>query len=262
MRKLMCCLILLITLVSSLPAGAQEAPVLPDPGPFVKGTGELLQEGALVNGIPCDVYGYAFNRGDMSFSFVLMAYEWKVTGMDFTWEELGEEELADSSISKWYAISGNGLTAYLNLTGKLLGKACTIVLYIPQGMDFTLDGTQTDATPFYNDTFTGSSDGTSSFYNDAFIGSGGTTPFYNGSLYGGASGGTTSFLNDVFEGFDAPWPGGSSSDDPTACSFCYGSGTCPECYGSGRFRNPYTGSYLDCSCDHGDCPICDGEGVW
>jgi len=297
MRKLICWMLIMATLLGCMPACAQAAPELPDPGPIVKAEGRLIRENVQLKGVPCDAYGYSFNRGNMSFGFVLMAYEWKVTGLGFTWEELGEEELADSTLSDWYAISKNGLTAYLNLTGKLLGQTCSITLYVPHGMNFPLAAQQDNAAPSSNDSpHGGTSGGTSSFYNGSLFGgiSGGTSAFYNGSLYdgasvgssgfyngslyGGASGGAGSFLNDTFldgndsgsstfynemlEDLNVSWSGGSYGDDEITCGFCHGTGTCPECHGSGSFRNPYTGSYLNCSCSFGDCPICDGTGKW
>ena len=265
MRKRLCWLMLLCMLCTLPVCHAVEAPVLPDPGPSVQAIGELIRENAELNGVPCTVYGYSFSRGDLSFSFVLMAYEWKVEGLDFVWQKMSTQYTDDNlSVSDWYTISKSGHTAHIHLTGNLLGKTCTLTLYVPQGMQFTPEGQQSAPTTFYSSWGTGSSTGgATSFYNDSFVGgsAGSTSSFYNSWGTGSSAGGATSFYNEVIEGLDEPLAG-AYSDEPTTCSYCYGSGTCPECYGSGRFRNPYTGSYLECSCDHGDCSLCDGEGVW
>ena len=264
MRKHLCWLMLLCMLCTLPVCHAVEAPVLPDPGPSVQAVGELIRENAELNGVPCTVYGYSFSRGDLSFSFVLMAYEWKVEGLDFVWQKMSTQYTDDNlSVSDWYTISKSGHTAHIHLTGNLLGKTCTLTLYVPQGMQFTPEGQQSAPTTFYSWGTGSSTGGATSFYNDSFVGgsAGSTSSFYNSWGTGSSAGGATSFYNEVIEGLDEPLAG-AYSDEPTTCSYCYGSGTCPECYGSGRFRNPYTGSYLECSCDHGDCSLCDGEGVW
>ena len=266
MQKITCWLLFLALLLGTMPVWAQEAPELPDPGPSLSAQGEMLKEDVLFNDASCDVYGYSFYRGDLSFSFVLMAYEWKLKGLDFSWEKLSSSYTDEHlSVSEWYVISKSGLSAHLHLTGNLLGQSCAVTLYVPEGMGFCLESKQADSPSFYNDAFSsGYSTGTSSFYNDAFSGgySTGTSSFYNDAFSGGNSTGTSSFYNDVYDGFDEPWTGSYGSDGETICGFCYGSTSCPECYGSGRFRNPYTGSYLECSCGDGKCPVCDGEGVW
>lgn len=234
MQKITCWLLFLALLLGTMPVWAQEAPELPDPGPSLSAQGEMLKEDVLFNDASCDVYGYSFYRGDLSFSFVLMAYEWKLKGLDFAWEKLSSSYTDEHlSVSEWYVISKSGLSAHLHLTGNLLGQSCAVTLYVPEGMGFCLERRQADSPSFYNDAFSG-----------------------------GNSTGTSSFYNDVYDGFDEPWTGSYGSDGETICSFCYGSTSCPECYGSGRFRNPYTGSYLECSCGDGKCPLCDGEGVW
>lgn len=221
MRRILCCLLMAI-LAFTLPVNAQEAPVLPDPAPYISALGQLILEDVDLNGTACDVYGYSFYRS-VSFSFALMAYEWSVTGQGFSWELQAEESSEDGmSVARWYAVSMDGHTAYLNLTGHLMNKSCALTVYVPEGMVFTPVTELKNATPFHNDLFLDS--------NAAWIGS----------------------MPDS----------GTDSDTPVVCSYCHGSGKCPECHGSRRFRNPYTGSSLDCSCGDGKCSVCDGEGSW
>lgn len=249
MRKLICWL--LLSMLCCLPVcHAAEVPVLPDPGLSVQAVGRQLREDTDPNGVPCTVYGYTFSRGDLSFSFVLMAYEWKVEGQGFTWKKLSTKYADDNlSVSDWYSINKSGHTAHIHLTGNLLGRTCTLTLYVPRGLYFSLENSQDSGASFYNDGFPDSA------------ASGEAPSFYNSWGTGSSTGSTSDFYNEVIETLDDP-QGSTYSDAPTTCGYCHGSGRCPECYGSGRFRNPYTGTYLECSCNHGECALCDGEGVW
>ena len=219
MRKCICWLLLLFSLTSFAGASETEKPLLPDPGLYRRALGELIAEDAEMNGTTYDVYGYSFYKtANNILSTLLMAYEWGVTGKGFTYEQLSVAENPQTrAYTYWYAIAKDGITAYLTYTGKPMGSACTMTLYVPDGFAFELATELPNATPFYNDLYLDTNDLTA----------------YSGS-----------------------------SDTPVICSYCYGSKRCPECHGTGKYRNPYTGDYSSCSCGDGECPICDGEGVW
>ena len=117
MQKITCWLLFLTLLLGTMPVWAQEAPELPDPGPSVSAQGEMLKADVLFNDASCDVYGYSFYRGDLSFSFVLMAYEWKLKGLDFSWEKLSssytdEHLLANHLVPYLYKIQHIHLYQY------------------------------------------------------------------------------------------------------------------------------------------------------
>ena len=56
-------------------------------------------------------------------------------------------------------------------------------------------------------------------------------------------------------------------DDPyvpgkQVCFYCHGVGKCKNCGGDGLYNNPYTGDLMECTCNYGLCPTCDGTGWW
>lgn len=222
---------------TAAPQTPADAPLLPDPAGYVNAAGVLMAEDMEMEGGLYDVYGYEFMRTEASTAGSAMdVYMMALQVRDFECEKISETYDEDEWVyTYWYGLSKNGVTAYLAYEAKLIGRACTMMLCVPQGMEFVLDE----------------------------VAEGNTLPFYNAPLYDDI-GENNSFYNDsLYDDDDSSYYDSWSADDDTVvCTYCHGSKTCPNCYGSGQYRNPYTGDYLDCTCGNGKCPICDGKGVW
>ena len=63
---------------------------------------------------------------------------------------------------------------------------------------------------------------------------------------------------DLFVGDDD----GGYVSSKEVCFYCHGTGKCKTCGGDGLYNNPYTGDLMECTCNYGLCPTCDGYGWW
>ena len=143
----------LLLLAAALPAAA-DADALPDPGLSFFSAGECLGEVRLDDGSSLSVYRYAFEKNASTFlSTTVWGYQAKVKDAGFSWERLEEE-----GDDEWYAISRDGLTAWLCLSGSYFSTQCEAVLYVPEGMAFTPEEEVSGRSDFQNDIFVSADD--------------------------------------------------------------------------------------------------------
>lgn len=158
MKKLICLLCLALFLpVASL----AQSDALPDPGKSFFSAGELLAQGVEADGVRYDVYGYAFEKkASHSLTEATSVYQVKAKQAGFTWEALKEASTYEGLTSGdlWYAVSRDGLTALLCVSGSYFGASCTAALYVPEGMPFTLAESVGSRSHFQNDVFVDADD--------------------------------------------------------------------------------------------------------
>lgn len=239
----LCCLVL--TLGFAMPALA--VGVLPDPGQYFSKEGKLDQRGVDIGGIQYDVYCYK-NIGTFSLSSYL---DDALIAQGFTWNKAKSESVASDFLNIWYALTYQEKTAYLKAFCSVINPNSfyptylyiDLTLYVPNGMafDFPTNTPSPDDNFFDNLNSSVTPTGNSSF----------DSPIMPPSL-----------INSIF---DDPSFSDLVSNSPVSrvtCSSCHGTRKCDICGGDRKYRNPYTGSWLDCSCDDGKCSVCDGKGYW
>lgn len=254
MTRLLCLLLTLLILL--LPAAALgEGTALPGPGGLSRGQGTLLGTEAWDDGLTYQVYQYAFEKqASMPASSLIFVYQARLKKAGYAVEKI-EGKPADERPfiqTSWYALSGDGQTAYFCLSGSYFATTSEGLLYVPEGM-------AVDPNPDSGSSSGGSS---GSFQNPTrysdYVDSDSFT-FQNPTNYSDYVD-TFTFQNpsyaDAMENLpDAP-------EGPVTCQACGGAKTCPTCHGSGSWRNPYTGNVLICNCDNGLCSVCGGTGIW